>query len=45
GLMKIVGAMMVIGASAWLGSLIANNYRQRPRLLGRFAQAVEMLRS
>ena len=43
--MKIVGAMMVIGASAWLGSLIANNYRQRPRLLGRFAQAVEMLRS
>lgn len=43
--MKIVGAMMIIGASAWLGSIIANNYRQRPRILGRFAQAVEMLRS
>lgn len=43
--MKIIGAMMIIGASAWLGSIIANNYRQRPRILGRFAQAVEMLRS
>lgn len=43
--MKIIGAMMIIGASAWLGSLIANNYRQRPRILGRFVQAVEMLRS
>lgn len=43
--MRIVGAILVIGASTLLGVLVANNYRERPRLLQDLALAVEMLRS
>lgn len=43
--MRAFGAILVIGASTVLGVLVAENYRQRPRLLGRFAAAIELLRS
>lgn len=43
--MRLAGALLVIGASSFLGFMVADNYRQRPRILGRFAQATEMLRS